>query len=153
MGRPTYLALPVFGELRNVLVLLDDREAHSDEMSQAQCVVSPKVLPVEKRSALFIAAGLIAFPISWMLLVFGQASYFGPMRSLFTKITRRYLDTLPFGWALFDVLYYLLPATSLVLVAIGLSTKKEVNVRYVLLGGFVSVLAVVVLRVWSPAYL
>jgi hypothetical protein len=84
-----------------------------------------------------------------MALIVGQGTDFGPMRSLFTKITRRYFDTLPFGCALFDVLFYLLPATAFVLIAIGLSTREGVNARYVLGGGLVSVLIVVVIRSWS----
>ena len=109
--------------------------------------------PVEERSTFFIVAGLIAFPITWLILIVGQGTYFGPMRSLFTKITRRYLDTLPFGWTLFDVLFYLLPVTALVLIGIGLSMREGVNARYVAIGGVVSVLIVLVIRSWSPGYL
>jgi hypothetical protein len=108
---------------------------------------------VEKRNNLFIAAGLIAFPVVWLMLVMGQATYFGPMRSLFTKITRRYLDSLPFGWALFDVLFYLLPAVAFVLVALGLIVREDRKLSNLLIAGFVAVTIVLVIRGWSPGYL
>ena len=116
--------------------------------------VTPRVLaPVKGQNAGFIVAGVIAFPVTWLILIVGQGTYFGPMRSLFTKITRRYLDTLPFGWTLFDVLFYLLPVMALVLIGIGLSMSEGVNARYVAVGGVVSVLIVLVIRSWSPGYL
>jgi hypothetical protein len=122
-------------------------------MCRSQQVMSLVLWPVERRSTLIIAVGLMAFPIAWMVLVVGRGTYFGPMRGLFRKITRRYFDTLPSGWALFDVLFYLLPAPAFAPIAIGLSTREGVNARYVLGGGLVSVLIVVVIRSWSPGYL
>lgn len=72
---------------------------------------------------------------------------------MFTKITRRYLDTLPFGWAPYDVLFHLLPTAALVLTAVGISTRDGFNARSVLMGVLVSVITVVVIRVWSSDYL
>jgi len=108
---------------------------------------------VKERSGLFIAAGLLTFPVVWLIVVMGQAVYFGPMRSLFTKITRRYLDGLPFGWGLFDVLFYLLPATALILIGLGLGLRDDRSRSHLLVTGFVVVIIVVVVRRWSPGYL
>lgn len=111
------------------------------------------LISVKKRSGLFIAAGLLTFPAVWLMVVLGQVMYFGPMRSLFTKITRRYLDGLPFGWALFDVLFYLLPAAAFILIGLGLRGREDWSRSHLFVTGFVIVIIVVVVRRWSPGYL
>jgi len=108
---------------------------------------------VKGRSNLLIAAALVAFPIVWSMLVVGQATYYGPMRGLFTKITRRYLDSLPFGWALFDVLFYLLPAVAFVLIALGLGAREDRKLSHLFISVFVGVIIIAVIRRWSPGYL
>ncbi len=111
------------------------------------------LISVKKRSGLLIAAGLLTFPAAWLMLVMGQATYFGPMRSLFTKITRRYLDGLPLGWALFDVLFYLLPAAAFILIGLGLKVREDQSRSNLFVIGFVVVIIVVVVRRWNPGYL
>ncbi|GMQ94020.1 MAG: hypothetical protein BMS9Abin12_1502 [Acidimicrobiia bacterium] len=108
---------------------------------------------VKNRSNLLIAAALVAFPLVWSMLVVSQATYYGPMRGLFTKITRRYLDDLPFGWALFDVLFYLLPAIAFVLLAIGLGVREDRKLSHPFTAVIVAVIVVVVIRRWGPGYL
>jgi hypothetical protein len=108
---------------------------------------------VEKRGNLIVGAGLMAFPVFWGILVWGQLAYFGPMRSLFTKITRRYLDTLPFGWGLFDILFYLLPLVGATLIATGFVVKGDRRPSHLLIAALAGVIIVVVVRKWSPGYL
>jgi len=108
---------------------------------------------MERRSNIVIGAGLLMFPILWTLLVAGQGWYFGPMRSAFAKITRRYLDDLPFGWDLFDVLFYLLPTVALGLIAIGIGLRGDRKPAVALALGLVAVIVVVGVRRWSPGFL
>ena len=86
---------------------------------------------VDKASRWFVALGLAIFPVVWGLLVSCQAIYLGPMRSVFTKISRRYFDELPFGWGLFDLLFYIMPVISFVLIGIGLARQEEIGRAHV----------------------
>jgi hypothetical protein len=108
---------------------------------------------VQKRSGLLIVAGLSLFPVAWLALVTAQGVYFGPMRSVFEKAGRRFLDDLPFGWGLFDILFYLLPVAGFALILVGATTagkrRQRVGILFVVLG----VLVVVAVRVWGPGYL
>lgn len=105
------------------------------------------------RSNLLIASGLLIFPVMWLALVSGQATYFGPMRSLFEKIGRRYLDDLPFGWGLFDLLYFTMPIAALVLVVLGFAVDPERNRSRLYLGILAGLMVILATRTWSPGYL
>jgi hypothetical protein len=108
---------------------------------------------MKKQSYFLIGAGLVVFPVAWLVLVVAQAEYFGPMRSLFEKIGRRYLDDLPFGWGLFDVLFYALPITALVLIALGFAADKSLERRYLYIGTAAGIFMIFLVRRWSPGYL
>lgn len=105
------------------------------------------------RSNLLIASGLLIFPVMWLGLVLGQATYFGPMRSLFEKIGRRYLDDLPLGWGLFDVLYYSMPLAALVLVVLGFAANPERSRSRLYFGILAGLMVILATRTWSPGYL
>lgn len=102
---------------------------------------------------MFIIAGLSAFPVAWLLLVTAQGVYFGPMRSAFEKIGRRYLDDLPFGWGLYDVLYYVLPLVGLVLIVSGIAAGRERRFLVLSFIALVGAVVVVGVRMWGPGYL
>jgi hypothetical protein len=108
---------------------------------------------MKRRSNLLIASGLLLFPVMWLLLVVGQTAYFGPMRSSFEKIGRRYLDNLPFGWGLFDLLFYALPILALMLVALGFATDLNRKRLYLYLGIIAGLVLILLVRRWSPGYL
>ena len=108
---------------------------------------------MKTRSNLLIASGLLLFPVMWLLLVVGQTAYFGPMRSSFEKIGRRYLDNLPFGWGLFDLLYFALPILALVFVALGFATDPDRKRLYLYVGTIAGLVLILFVRTWSPGYL
>ena len=108
---------------------------------------------MRSRSNLLIAGGLLIFPVLWCALVLGQAAYFGPMRSAFEKIGRRYLDDLPLGWGLFDVLYYTMPFATLTLIALAYAIDPGRNRAYLYLGTAGGVFMILVTRTWGPGYL
>ena len=105
------------------------------------------------RSNLLIASGLLIYPVMWLALVVGQATYFGPMRSLFEKIGRRYLDDLPLGWGLFDLLYFTMPIAALMLVVLGFSADPGRNRSRLYFGIVAGLLVILATRTWSPGYL
>lgn len=108
---------------------------------------------VESTTTRFIAVGLALFPTTWLVVVIAQSAYFGPMRSIFTKVSRRYLDTLPFGWGLFELLFYGLPLVGYALVAFGLYQRDNTKALRLLIGASVVVVVVLVTKQWSPGYL
>jgi hypothetical protein len=109
--------------------------------------------PMKTKSNLLIASGLLIFPFMWFALVLGQAAYFGPMRGAFEKIGRRYLDDLPLGWGLFDVLYYTMPVAALVLVVLGFAVDPSRSRTRLYLGIGAGMVLILALRRWSPGYL
>lgn len=109
--------------------------------------------PMRTRSNLLIASGLLIFPVMWLALVSGQATYFGPMRSLFEKIGRRYMDDLPLGWGFFDVLYYTMPIAALVLVVLGFAADREGDRSRLYFGIVAGMIVILAIRAWSPGYL
>lgn len=108
---------------------------------------------VQKRGRALIVVGFGLFPFAWLLLVVGQGVYFGPMRSAFAKIGRRYVDDLPYGWGVFDLLFYALPLFGAALVVAGIYLGEERSRRVVYVYGLVGVLLVVGVRMWAPGYL
>jgi hypothetical protein len=108
---------------------------------------------MKTKSNLLIAAGLLIFPFMWFALVLGQSAYFGPMRGVFEKIGRRYLDDLPFGWGLFDVLYYTMPVAALVLVVLGFAVDPSRSRTRLYLGVGAGIVLILALKRWSPGYL
>jgi hypothetical protein len=108
---------------------------------------------MRKRSTLMVIAGLGVFPVAWSVLVTAQGVYFGPMRSAFEKIGRRFLDDLPFGWGLFDVLFYLLPIVGIALVAVGAFGMGKRIQAPAMVFGVLSAFVVAAVRMWGPGYL
>jgi hypothetical protein len=105
------------------------------------------------RSNIITASGLLIFPVMWLALVWGQAMYFGPMRSLFEKIGRRYLDDLPFGWGLFDLLYFTMPFAALVLVMLGFAADPDRNRSRLYFGVLAGLMVILATKTWNPGYL